>query len=205
MATLAPPKIGAPSRLITAEEYAALPNEDGFRDELIRGAVIKMPLPKAPHGRIANIFAYRLTGYVEERDLGLVFHEIGFQVGTNPDTILGPDVSFMSWERYEAVEEDGGFWQGAPDLAAEVMSPNDRYTQVEAKAAQWIEAGARMVVVVDQRGRQVRVHRPRAETATLGMDDTLDGADVVPGWALPVRDLFAPDTRRRAAGLSRPS
>ena len=199
MATiLAQPKTVVRNRLITAEEYAALPGEDGFRDELIRGVVIKMPLPKAPHGRIANIFAYRLTGYVEERDLGLVFHEIGFRVGTNPDTILGPDVSFMSWERYEAVEEDGGFWQGAPDLAVEIMSPNDRYAQVEAKAAQWIAAGARMVVVVDQLGRQVRVHRPRAETATLGMDDTLDGADAVPGWTLPVRDLFPPDVRRRS-------
>ena len=204
MATLAQPKTNVPSHLITAEEYAALPNEDGSRDELVRGVVTKMPLPKAPHGRIANIFAYRLTGYVEGHDLGLVFHEIGSQVGTDPDTILGPDVSFMSWERYETVEEDGGFWQGAPDLAVEVMSSNDRYTQVEAKVAQWVEAGARMVVLVDQRRRQVRVYRPRAETATLGADDTLDGADVIPGWALPVRDLFAPDARRRS-GMSPPS
>ena len=200
MATLVQPKPKpiAPVRPVTAEEYAALPNEDGFKDELIRGVVIKMPLPKAPHGRIANIFAFRLTGYVERRDLGIVFHEIGFQVASDPDTILGPDVSFISWDRYEAMSEREGFWQGAPDLAVEVMSPNDRYTQVEAKAAKWIEAGARMVVVIDPRRRQVRVHRPRAETATLGIDDALDGADVIPGWKLPVRALFAPDARRSA-------
>jgi Uma2 family endonuclease len=72
----------------------------------------------------------------------------------------------------------------------EVISPNDLYTEVDEKVAEWLEHGTRLVFVVNPRRRTVAVHRPGQPMRTFGMDDTLSGEDVVPGWSLAVRDLF---------------
>ena len=73
----------------------------------------------------------------------------------------------------------------------EVISPNDLYTEVDEKVGEWLEHGTRMVLVVNPRRRTVAVHRPGRDVRVLGMDDALQGEDVVPGWTLAVRDLFA--------------
>jgi Uma2 family endonuclease len=116
--------------------------------------------------------------------------EPGFILAVNPDTVRAPDVAFITHERLAPTGVPTGYFRGVPDLAVEVVSPNDRYTDVAEKIAEWLEYGVRMVVVVDPRRKAVDVHRPGQPTRTLGMDDTLDGEDVVPGWSLAVRDLF---------------
>jgi Uma2 family endonuclease len=83
-----------------------------------------------------------------------------------------------------------GYFAGAPDLAVEVISPNDLYTEVDEKVAEWLEHGCQMVLVVNPRRRTVAVHRSGQMGRILGEDDTLDGEDVVPGWTMPVRDIF---------------
>ncbi len=83
-----------------------------------------------------------------------------------------------------------GYWPGAPDLAAEVVSPNDTHTGVTEKALAWLEAGSRMVLVVDPLQRTVTVYRSLDDIRVLTEDATVDGGDVVPGWRLPVADLF---------------
>lgn len=83
-----------------------------------------------------------------------------------------------------------GYWPGAPDLAVEVVSPFYLYTEVSDKVAAWLEAGSKMVVVVNPRNQQVVVYLSPTEVKVLGMDDTLDGSEVVPGWQLPIRELF---------------
>ena len=90
----------------------------------------------------------------------------------------------------EEVGEAGGYWPGAPDLAVEVVSPNAGYAEVEGKVAEWLRAGSRMVIVADPSSRTVRVHRTATDVTTLAEDGEIAGADVVPGWRLPVRDLF---------------
>ena len=90
-----------------------------------------------------------------------------------------------------AVYAADGYWPGAPDLAVEVVSPGDRRTEVEEKVRDWLDAGARMVVVVDSHpGRTVRIHQPPSLVSTLTEDDIIDGGDIVPGWRLPVRKIF---------------
>jgi Uma2 family endonuclease len=84
-----------------------------------------------------------------------------------------------------------GYWQGAPDLAVEVISPNDLYAEVDEKVAEWLEHGTRLVFVVNPRRRTVAVHRSGQPVRILSEADVLDGEAVVPGWSLPVRDLFA--------------
>lgn len=175
---------------VTAKELLSMPDY-GLRSELIRGEVRWMAPAGNVHGRLAVNVTISLGPYVRENDLGVVFAaETGFKIASNPDTVRAPDVAFVSRERVEAVGEVEGFWPGAPDLAIEVISPNDLYTEVEEKVADWLEAGAGMVVVVNPRNKTVAVRRTPSEITVLEESDTLDGADVVSGWSLPVRDIF---------------
>ena len=84
-----------------------------------------------------------------------------------------------------------GFRPGAPDLAVEVMSPGDTKREVADKVAEWLEAGAAMVWVVDPKLRAVTVYRPFTDSVTLTAGDTLDGGDVVPGFQIAVSEIFA--------------
>jgi len=105
--------------------------------------------------------------------------------------VRAPDVAFVRRERVEAAGRVTGYWPGAPDLVVEVISPNDLYTEVDEKIAEWLEHGARLVFVVNPRRQTVAVHRPGQPTRTLAGEDLLAGEDVVPGWTLRVRELFS--------------
>jgi len=176
---------------ITAEDLLRLP-DDGFRYELVKGELRKMPPAGIEHGYLANRASWRLTQHVETHQLGKVFAaETGFQLTSNPDTVRAPDVAFVSQQRVEEVGLVRGYWPGAPDLAIEVISPNDTYTEVEGKVFTWLDAGTRMVVVVNSRQQTVTVYRSLTDITILTKSDTLDGNDVVPGWTLPIADLFA--------------
>ena len=104
--------------------------------------------------------------------------------------MLAPDASFVRQERVETATEERGYFPGAPDFVAEVISPSDRYADVDDKVKEWLNAGTRMVVVVNPRDRTVSVHTPKS-VITLTESDTLDGGDVVPGWRLSVADIAA--------------
>ena len=83
-----------------------------------------------------------------------------------------------------------GYFPGAPDIAVEVISPSDSYTEVEEKVADWLNAGTLAVIVVDPRRRTVKVHRSPAEAVVLTEADVLAVEGVVPGWQMRVRDIF---------------
>ena len=114
----------------------------------------------------------------------------GFLLERDPDYVLAPDAAFVRQERVDAVGEERGYFPGAPDLVVEVISPSDRYADVDDKVKEWLNAGALMVVVVNPRDRTVRVHTP-VSVITLTESDTLDGGAIIPGWRLPVADIFA--------------
>lgn len=177
-------------RLMTAEELLRWP-DDGQRHELIAGELRTMPPAGEEHGTIAMSVGSMLAGYVREHQLGrVVAAETGFLLTTNPDTVRAADVAFIARERAGASPVTG-YRPGAPDLAIEVVSPTDRYSEVEEKVATWLAHGTRLVLVVDPRRRTVTVHRSPTQVQRLTVADTLDGAEVVPGWTLPVRELFA--------------
>ena len=182
--------MAATTKFMTAEELLEMP-DDGFRYELVRGELVKMAPAGRTHGKRGNRVNVSLSLHVYENDLGETYlAETGFHLETDPDHVLAPDVAFVSREREEATPEAGGFFPGPPDLAVEVVSPNDRYTEVADKVAEWLAAGTRMVVVVNPRNRTVQAHTPEGVTE-LTEADTLDGGDVVPGWQMPVADIFA--------------
>jgi len=178
------------AKLMTWQELAQLP-DDGVRYELVRGVLRTMPPPKFPHGRLARKIGRSLDHHVEAMGLGEVYmNEIGYLLTTRPDTVRAPDVAFLSSERLAETGDVTDYFPGSPDLVVEVISPNDRYTEVNKKVAEWLEYGAKLVCVVDPRRRSVALHRSGQPVTILGVGDILTAEDVVPGWSLAVRDLF---------------
>lgn len=176
--------------LITADELLQM-KDDGFRYELSRGELIKMSPAGHHHGRIALNFTTPLDQFVRANQLGAVYAaETGFKLAENPDVVRAPDAAFIRRERVEEMGQTEGFWPGAPDLAAEVVSPGDTYAEVQDKIADWLDAGTRLVVVVNPRTQTVDLYRSRSDIRILTIDDVLDGGEVVPNWTLPVRDIF---------------
>ncbi|MCI0401692.1 MAG: Uma2 family endonuclease [Gammaproteobacteria bacterium] len=181
----------ATAQVITAEDLLRMPN-DGLRYELIRGELRKMSPAGYKHGRVVINVTTPLDQYVRAHNLGVVFAaETGFKLASNPDHVRAPDVAFIRRERVEQSGEVEGYWPGAPDLAVEVVSPGDSYTEVEDKVFDWLEAGTRMVIVVNPRKRAVTIYRSLTDVVVLAENDMLEGGDMVPGWTIPVKDLFA--------------
>lgn len=176
--------------LLTAEDLLALP-DDGFRHELVNGELTTMTPAGSEHGIIAMRLATRVGPYVEARDLGEVFTaETGFKIASDPDTVRAPDLAFVRRERIPESGIPKGFWPGAPDLAAEVVSPGDTYEEVEEKVAQWLGAGTLLVWVVNPRHRTVAVRSTSDEVRILSETDELHGGDVLPGFTCSVAELF---------------
>ncbi len=179
-----------PAALVTADELLLM-REDGYRYELVRGELRKMSPAGHQHGRIALNLTIPLDQFVRANQLGAVYAAgTGFKLAADPDVVRAPDVAFVRRDRVEAVGETGGFWPGAPDLAAEVLSPGETSGEVEEKIADWLDAGTRLVVVVDPENQTVTLYRSHEDIRVLTNDDVLEGGEVVPDWTLPVRDIF---------------
>lgn len=177
-------------KLMTADDLLRL-RDDGQRHELVRGRLQTMPPAGFEHGDVTAEIGASLRTYTRPRQLGrVVVGDIGFRLTTDPDTVRAPDVAFVSRERFEAVGPLRGYWPGAPDLVVEVISPNDLYTEVDEKVAEWLEHGTRVVFVVNPRRQTVAVYRPGEPVRILTASDVLEADDVVPGWQLAVRALF---------------
>jgi len=178
-------------QVLTSEDLLQMP-DDGYRYELLRGELLKMAPASHQHGSTVMNVSTPLDQHVRTNDLGKVYAaETGFKIATNPDTVRAPDVAFVSRKRLEEVGDVQGYWPGAPDLVVEVISPGDIYIEVEEKVLDWLKAGAKMVVVVNPRKQIVTVRRSINDIVILTADDTLDGGDVVPGWSMKVKDIFA--------------
>lgn len=179
-------------RTMTADELLAMP-DDGIRRELVDGEIREMVPAGWEHSVVAANLASDLNVFVRKNKLGAVgTADPTFRLSTDPDTVRVPDVAFVRRERLQAAGGAiKGFVNGAPDLAVEVVSPNDRYSEVRAKVREYLAAGTAMVIVLDSEDRSATVYRPGRAPLELTEDDVLDGGDVVPGWTLPVRDIFA--------------
>jgi Uma2 family endonuclease len=176
--------------LITAEQFSALPEDTHHRWELLRGVVcVSEPQPGLEHGGVAAMITHRLVSVVLPARLGRVYDETGFVLARNPDTVRGPDISFVRQERVP-VYGSKVYLDGAPDLAVEVRSPSNRPKAIRAKIAHYLATGARMAWDVDPKSRTVTVSRPDVPDRVLHEDDTITGEDVVPGFEHRVSDLF---------------
>jgi len=173
----------------TAEDLWRMP-DDGLKHELVRGELRTTTPPGHEHAWLASRIDRRLGTHVDERGLGDVTIELGCRLPTAPETVRAPDVAFIARERVEAAGRSRQFFEGAPDLAVEIVSPGDTSTEVHEKALDWLAAGTRLVLVVHPRPRTVTAYRSATDIAILGDGDTLDAGDVVDGWVVRVGELL---------------
>ena len=177
-------------QLMTADELMELP-EDGHSYELSRGMLICMSPSSYLPGRVAGRVMVRLFAFVDQRGLGDVgSSDTGFRLAHDPDTVRAPDAWFVSAERVAGSETLEKFFDGPPDLAVEVLSPSDRFSDVMQKVRDYLEAGTPLTWVFDPRSRVTAIFRPGQPVRFLDEDDTLDGEDILPGFSLPLRDVF---------------
>jgi len=159
--------------------------------ELIRGRLFVREPPGTHHGAIAAKLAYLLSEFVHRRALGIVFaQDTGFKIASDPDTVRAPDVAFVARERADRIPARG-YAELAPDLLAEILSPDDRPAEVLAKVADWLGAGTKLVWVVDPERREARVYRRDGSLSVLRESEALDGEDVLPGFTCALERVFS--------------
>ena len=182
--------IAASRPLLTADDLLKLP-DDGKRYELVRGELVCMAAATLRSSIIGAKVATRLTLFVEQHPIGECgISEGGFKLAPNPDIVRVPDVWFVRAERVPAGGFPDGIWEGFPDLAVEVLSPTDRPLAVAQKVQEYLDAGTRLVWVLDPDARAAAVYRPGHVPVFLDENGILDGEDVLSGFTLPLRDVL---------------
>lgn len=179
----------APSGLLSVEEYDRLQESEEDRSELVRGALVREPRPGAYHGRTQARLIRRLEAFVEGEELGSVLTDVGVVISKQPPTVRGPDVVFYAASRVPDPLPEG-FLETAPDLAVEIVSPGNTVSDLLEKVTEYLKAGTRMVWVVDPRSRTATVYRSREDIRILTEEEFLDGGDVVPGFAVVLKDIL---------------
>jgi Uma2 family endonuclease len=175
--------------LMTAEELLAL-NLPDKRTELIRGRLVVREPAGFLHGDVAARILVSLAVHVNANKLGRTLAaETGFTLERNPDTVRAPDVAFVRADRVPN-PLPRGFAELAPDLAVEVLSPDDRPGEVLSKVGTWLRAGTRLIWVVDPVKRTARIYRADGTMAERSGDDLLDGEEIVPGFSSPLSALL---------------
>ena len=175
--------------LVSAAELAIIAARDDNRYELDAGRVVRMSPVGWQHGVIVVRLLGLFDAHVRPRRLGAVVTEVGFKLRSSPDTVRAPDISFVRKERLPR-ETLRGFWSGAPDLVMEVLSPDETSSDVEAKVAEYLDAGVSAVVVLDPDAATATVHRRSGQRHIARQGDELDLDDVVSGFRCPLDELF---------------
>ena len=182
----------AKNKLLTAEDLLLLHGK-GVKGELIDGVLKE----KVSAGAEDSFIGIRLGG---ELDRHARRHHLGRVGGTdggvlirrNPDNVREPDVFFVSVERLPLDVRVQGYLEVVPELVVEIVSPSDSNQDVSEKIAMWLDLGVSMALEVRPATRSILVRRPGLPPVTLSGDDALDGGDILPGFTLPLSEIFDP-------------
>lgn len=180
----------ATTRLMTIEDLIELEDTPG-RYDLIRGELVRMPPAQTEHVDFAAAVVARLYLHAYENKAGRVYTaEPGFVLARDPDVLVAPDAAFVRRDRLPPPGQRSGFFRLVPDIVLEVVSPSDRQRDVSNKVGEYLDAGASLVWVVEPNRRQVVVYSSDRTARILTVDDYLDGGDVLPGFQMPVAEIF---------------
>jgi Uma2 family endonuclease len=144
--------------LMTAEEYADLPDPHGYPTELVKGVLVTMAPPRPRYGEICIQIGYLLRRFLEDHLIGrVVGNDSGVITERDPDTVRGADIAYYSYKRVPKGPLPAGSLEVPPDLVFEVLSPTDRWSDVQEKVAEYLEVGVRAVCIVDDGTRSIHV------------------------------------------------
>ena len=175
--------------IMTAEQLERL-QIPGKSTELVRGRLVVLEPPGTYHGKLAGRLLVDVGAFVKSHRLGEVFgQDTGFKIGSNPDTVRAPDLAFLGNERLTHVARRG-YASVAPDLVAEILSPDDRPGEVRAKIREWLSAGVRLAWELDPDRGIARVHRPDGSESVVEANGFLEGEAVLPGLRIALKDLY---------------
>ena len=181
--------IGHSGELVTANDLLMMEGS-GKSTELVRGELIVREPPSTYHGRVQASLNVLVGSYVRAHTLGAVFgQDTGFKIASDPDTVRAPDLAFVDRTRVTQIPRRG-YAALAPELVAEILSPDDRPGEVLAKVGDWLEAGVRLVWVIDPERRVASVYRDDGSVMTVSSDADVDGEAVLPGLSLRLSELF---------------
>ena len=176
--------------LLTADEFYLFCCENEGRYELVDGEVVPMAPVNEEHGGISLNIGVAFHGYSRQSGAGRAGVEIGYRLLSNPDTVRGPDVSFALPPRSAGEVQRTGFVPGAPDIAVEVVSPSNTAADMERKVREYLEAGSLRVWAVYPLSRSVVVYQPNGATLTYTGDDVITDEELLPGFSLPLAEIF---------------
>jgi len=175
---------------LTSDDLAAM-TDRSQRYELVEGELRTMSPAGNRHGMVALMLAARVNIFVSANKLGRTFAaETGFLIARDPDTVRAPDFAFITRQRVEETGPVDGYWPGAPDLLAEVVSPNDSFAEVERKALGWLATGCKVVWVVEPTQEHVTVYRSPSDIVVLSKDQSLVEPTLLPEFSMPIAELF---------------
>jgi Uma2 family endonuclease len=178
------------THLLTAEELIALPN-DGVRRELVRGELVEMNVPVPRHGEICVNIIFALKSYLRSNALGrAATNDSGIVTERGPDSVRGPDVWYVSFKRIGPGPLPSTYLEVAPEIVFEVLSPSDRWSEVLAKVSEYLHAGVDVVCVADFEDETVHLYYDRKPALDLKRGDRLEFPNHLPGFSLPLTELF---------------
>ncbi len=176
--------------LLTADDLFGLP-DDGCQYELEAGRLLRMPSSGLKASVVAATVVYLLAAWVRPRRLGAVGGaDLGFLIARNPDTVRAADAVFYRAERISESGIPSRYWDLAPDLAVEVLSPSNRPGAILRKVGEYLDAGTALVWMLDPEQRRTTVFRAGGSITVLGEDGVLDGEDVLPGCAIALSEVW---------------
>lgn len=176
------------TKQLTATDLWNMPANDLQDYELIEGELIPMVPPGGEHGRLQLRIGGRLQAFVEARVLGQAYGEAGFVLDESEHTVLAPDLAFVAQSRLP--NEQRGYLHIAPDLAVEIVSPGNSPGEIERKVAAYLRYGTMLVWVIYPDQRQIVAHSPTGAPRVFTERDILTGDTVLPGFSVPVSEIF---------------
>jgi Uma2 family endonuclease len=155
--------------------------------EIVNGQPEEKEMPGARHGVVAMRLAIRLGGFIEANQLGVASTEANFKLIINERI---PDLSFVAAARIPPEGVPEGVWQIPPDLAVEIISPNDFHEKVSGKVLEYLEAGVRQVWIVSPEHRTVTIFRSMEQVQVFSGDRRLESPDLLLGFSCSLAEIF---------------